>query len=51
MLAGVLSCLFGVLLVVFPEDGIVAYVWLVGLFSLIYGIAMAMLAVRLHRYR
>ncbi len=48
---GVLSCLFGILLVLFPGPGLVAYVWLVGLFSLFYGVAMGLLAYQLRRYR
>src|SRR6266851_5447504 len=47
ILAGVLSVLFGLLLVVQPGAGILAVVWLVGIYAVIFGIALLALAWRL----
>lgn len=46
-LAGVLSIVFGVLLLVQPAAGLLALVWLVGIYSIIAGIVYISLGVRL----
>ena len=44
--AGVLNVVFGVLLLIWPATGILALVWLVGIFMLAGGIALIVLAFR-----
>ncbi|MGH9323073.1 MAG: HdeD family acid-resistance protein [Vicinamibacteria bacterium] len=46
-LAGVLSVLFGVILVMRPGAGVLAVVWLIGIYAVAFGIAMIVLAFRL----
>jgi uncharacterized membrane protein HdeD (DUF308 family) len=46
-LAGAVSVLFGLLLLVWPGAGILALVWLVGLCAVLRGLLLVMLAVRL----
>lgn len=48
-LGGVLSILFGVLLVVVPVAGILSLVWLIGIWAVVFGILLIMLAFRLRR--
>ena len=47
ILSGAVSVLFGVLLLFFPGSGALALVWLIGLFALIFGILLLVLAWRL----
>jgi uncharacterized membrane protein HdeD (DUF308 family) len=47
-LGGVLSVVFGILLVVSPGTGLVALVWLVGAWAIAFGISSLGLAYRLH---
>lgn len=47
-LGGVASIVFGALLVIFPGDGLVTLVWLVGLWSVVFGVSSLGLAYRLH---
>ena len=44
---GIASIAFGVLLVINPGSGLLAVVWLVGLYAVIFGIAQIMLGLRL----
>jgi uncharacterized membrane protein HdeD (DUF308 family) len=46
-LAGVLSVLFGLYLIIFPGAGILSLLWLVGIFAIAFGAFMLMLAWRL----
>ena len=46
-LSGVVSILFGLLLVIFPGTGILSVLFLVGLFSILMGGAMVLLGWRL----
>jgi uncharacterized membrane protein HdeD (DUF308 family) len=48
VLAGAVSVLFGLLLLVWPGAGILALVWLVGVCALLRGLLLVMLAMRLH---
>ncbi len=47
-LGGVASIVFGVLLIAFPGDGLITLVWLVGLWSVVFGVSSLSLAYRLH---
>ena len=44
---GVLSILLGLLMLIFPGAGLVALVWIIGIYALLFGIALIALAVRL----
>jgi uncharacterized membrane protein HdeD (DUF308 family) len=45
--SGVLSVIFGILLLVQPGAGALALAWLIGLYAVIFGIAMLVFAWRL----
>jgi uncharacterized membrane protein HdeD (DUF308 family) len=47
IIAGIASIAFGVLLVIYPGSGLLAVVWLIGIYAVIYGIVMLMLSFRL----
>ncbi len=40
VLSGVLSIIFGILLFIFPGTGLLALVWLLGLYAILYGITL-----------
>ncbi len=44
--AGILNVVFGVLLLIWPASGILTLVWLVGIFALVGGVALIVLAFR-----
>jgi uncharacterized membrane protein HdeD (DUF308 family) len=46
-LSGVISILFGLLLAIFPGTGILSVLFLVGIFSILMGVAMLLLGWRL----
>jgi uncharacterized membrane protein HdeD (DUF308 family) len=46
-IAGVLSVLFGVLLVIFPGSGALSVVWLIGVYAITFGITFIVLGFRL----
>jgi uncharacterized membrane protein HdeD (DUF308 family) len=46
-LVGVVSVLFGVFLVVRPGEGAIAVVWALGLYALVFGVALVALGLRL----
>jgi uncharacterized membrane protein HdeD (DUF308 family) len=48
ILSGIFSIIFGVLLLAYPAPGVLALVWLIGAYALIYGVVMIVLAFRLH---
>jgi uncharacterized membrane protein HdeD (DUF308 family) len=45
--SGVLSVLFGVLLIAQPGAGVLALVWLIGIYAVLFGVAMLALAWKL----
>ena len=47
-LGGVVSIVFGAFLVAFPGAGLLSLVWLVGIWSLVFGVSSLGLAYRLH---
>lgn len=49
ILSGVLSVIFGVLLIIWPGAGLVTLVWLVGIFAILYGITLAVLSFRMKK--
>jgi uncharacterized membrane protein HdeD (DUF308 family) len=50
-LAGVLSVAFGILLIVRPGEGAIAVVWAIGLYAVVFGVALLALGARLRRLR
>lgn len=46
-LGGLASVLFGVLLFVYPSSGILAVVWLLGIYAIVFGVTTIMLAFKL----
>lgn len=46
---GVISVLFGVLLFVWPVQGALGVIWIIGLFSIIFGVFMLVAALRLRK--
>ncbi|HLV67124.1 MAG TPA: HdeD family acid-resistance protein [Polyangiaceae bacterium] len=50
-LTGVLSIVFGVLLLVYPLPGILALAWLIAIYALLFGVLLISLGLRLHGYR
>jgi uncharacterized membrane protein HdeD (DUF308 family) len=49
--SGGASVLFGLLLLISPDTGAVALVWLIGIYALIFGVVLVALALRLRRMR
>ena len=47
-LGGAVSVAFGVLLIAFPGEGLISLVWLVGIWSIVFGVSSLGLANRLH---
>lgn len=47
ILGGIASIAFGVLLVLYPGSGLLAVIWLVGIYALIFGVSLLMLGFRL----
>jgi uncharacterized membrane protein HdeD (DUF308 family) len=50
-LGGVSSIVFGVLLIVFPSEGLLSLVWLVGIWAMVFGGSSLGLAYRLHEIK
>jgi uncharacterized membrane protein HdeD (DUF308 family) len=51
VIGGIVSILFGVLLVALPAAGVLALAWLLGIYALCFGVVMLVLAGRLYRLR
>ncbi|MCJ9711356.1 DUF308 domain-containing protein, partial [Bordetella hinzii] len=49
-LSGLVSLLFGVMLVIQPGAGALALVWVIGLYAVFFGILLLVLALRLKRH-
>ncbi|GAA3551912.1 HdeD family acid-resistance protein [Nonomuraea rosea] len=50
IVGGVLSVIFGVLLLIWPAAGMLSLVWLIGVFAILYGIAMIALSLRVKNF-
>jgi uncharacterized membrane protein HdeD (DUF308 family) len=50
IVGGILSVIFGVLLLVWPGAGMLSLVWLIGVFAILYGIAMIALSLRVKNF-
>src|SRR5215203_2916908 len=50
-LGGLVSVLIGVLLVVLPAAGLLSLVWLIGLYALVFGVALIFLGLRVRGHR
>jgi uncharacterized membrane protein HdeD (DUF308 family) len=48
-LSGVLSVVFGILLIVWPTAGAVTVVWLIGIYAMVFGVALIALSLRLRK--
>jgi uncharacterized membrane protein HdeD (DUF308 family) len=50
IVGGILSVIFGILLLVWPGAGMLSLVWLIGVFAILYGIAMIVLSLRVKNF-
>jgi uncharacterized membrane protein HdeD (DUF308 family) len=50
LVAGILSVLFGVLVMISPGAGLVTIIWIVGIYAILFGIALIAFGVTLRRY-
>jgi uncharacterized membrane protein HdeD (DUF308 family) len=50
IVGGALSVIFGVLLLVWPGAGLLSLAWLIGVFAILYGIAMMALSLRVKNF-
>lgn len=46
-LSGAASVIFGTLLIVYPGSGVLAVVWLIGIYAIVFGVSVVMLSLRL----
>jgi uncharacterized membrane protein HdeD (DUF308 family) len=50
IVGGVLSLIFGLLLIVWPDAGLLTLVWLIGIYAIVFGVMFLVLAYRVRRY-
>jgi uncharacterized membrane protein HdeD (DUF308 family) len=50
ILIGALSIIFSIMLVIFPGSSLLGFVWLIGIYAIMYGILLIGLAFRLNRW-
>jgi len=48
-LAGLASVIFGAIVAIFPGDGAIALIWVIGIFAILFGVLLIALAFRLRR--
>ncbi|MFL4984901.1 MAG: HdeD family acid-resistance protein [Xanthobacteraceae bacterium] len=51
ILAGALSVVFGIIVLIAPGAGALALVWIIGVYSLAFGVLLVGLSLRLRRHR
>ena len=51
ILAGAMSVIFGLVVILLPGVGALALIWLIGAYAVVYGILLLVLAFRLRGYR
>jgi uncharacterized membrane protein HdeD (DUF308 family) len=51
ILAGALSVLFGIIVIAAPGAGALALVWVIGAYSLVFGVLLVGLSLRLYKHR
>lgn len=49
IVSGVISVIFGIMLFVWPVSGALAVIWIIGFFSILFGLAMIVASLRLRR--
>ena len=49
IVGGVASVIFGVLLAVWPREGLIALVWIFGIYALAYGVMQLVVAYRVRK--
>jgi uncharacterized membrane protein HdeD (DUF308 family) len=49
IIGGALSILFGILLLVWPDSGLVAIIWIIGIWAIVWGITLIVLGVQLRK--
>lgn len=50
LVAGILTLLFGVLIMLAPGTGLVTLIWILGVYAILFGIALILLGVQLRKY-
>ncbi|MFI6919867.1 HdeD family acid-resistance protein [Nonomuraea spiralis] len=50
IVGGILAVIFGILLLIWPGAGMLSLVWLIGIFAILYGIAMIVLSLRVKNF-
>ncbi|HEY5847648.1 MAG TPA: HdeD family acid-resistance protein [Microlunatus sp.] len=50
LVAGILSVLFGVLVMISPGAGLVTIIWIVGIYAILFGVALIAFGVMMRRY-
>ncbi len=49
--SGIVSILFAVLLMIFPGTGILALIWLLGIYAFVFGVILILLGIRIRMHR
>jgi uncharacterized membrane protein HdeD (DUF308 family) len=50
LVAGILTILFGVLVLFSPRSGLVTLIWILGIYAIMFGVALIVLGVQLRKY-
>ena len=49
IIGGAVSILFGILLLIWPDSGLVAIIWIIGIWAIVWGITLIVLGVQLRK--
>ena len=49
LIGGALSILFGILVLIWPDTGLVTIIWIIGIWAIVWGIALIVLGVQLRK--